>query len=64
MSKQRQDNKQEPASKGPTPEQALSLLDQAAGKAKLERNEHVLVQQAVAVLSKLIEGKKNGEDGK
>ena len=37
-----------------TPEQALSILDQAAARASLQRQEHVAVQQAVAVLAEAI----------
>jgi len=37
-----------------TLEQALSVLDQAASAASLPRQGHVLVQQAIQVLSKFI----------
>lgn len=37
-----------------TPEQALSILDQAAALAPLTRQQHVLVQQATAALAGLI----------
>ena len=38
-----------------TPEQALSILDEAAALAPLTRQQHVLVQQARAVLATLIQ---------
>lgn len=37
-----------------TPEQALQLLDQAAGMAPLNRQAHIQVQQAVQVLQALV----------
>jgi len=36
------------------PEQALKILDTAASRAPLNRDEHVAVQQAKQVLAKLI----------
>lgn len=40
-----------------TPEQALQILDNAAARAQLTRQDHVAVQQAVAVLRRMIEQK-------
>jgi len=37
-----------------TPEQALSILDQAASRATLTRQEHVAVQQAVQILAQAL----------
>ncbi|MAT45373.1 MAG: hypothetical protein CL609_23840 [Anaerolineaceae bacterium] len=37
-----------------TPQEALSILDQAASRAQLSRADHVAVQQAVQVLAEVI----------
>ena len=44
-----------------TPEQALSILDEAAALAPLTRQQHVLVQQAAQVLATLIRERDAGE---
>ena len=44
-----------------TPEQALQILDQAAASAPLTRREHLAVQEAVQVLSKLLESRKTNK---
>jgi hypothetical protein len=41
-----------------TPEQALSILDQAAARAPMSRQEHVAVQQAVVALAEAIKADK------
>jgi len=46
---------------GLTPQQALSILDQAAALAPLPRQQHVLVQQALQVLARLAEEKPGDE---
>ena len=44
-----------------TEEQALSILDQAASRAPLTRQEHVAIQEAVTVLAKAITPKQEAE---
>lgn len=40
-----------------TPEEALRIVDQAAGKAILSRHDHIIVQQAMQVLVEAIKPK-------
>ena len=42
-----------------TPEQALELLDVAAGQAQLNRATHVQIQEAVRILSEAIKKPEN-----
>ena len=44
-----------------TEDQALSILDQAASRAQLTRQEHVAIQEAVTVLAKAIAPKQEAE---
>jgi hypothetical protein len=41
------------------PEQALDVLAQAAALAPMPKQQHILVEQAIAALKKLIEEKKD-----
>lgn len=46
-----------------TPEEALRIVDQAAGKAILSRQDHIVVQQAVQVLAEAIKAKEEEKEG-
>ena len=37
-----------------TPEQALQILDQATGEARLSRQDHISVQEAIKLLANII----------
>jgi hypothetical protein len=47
-----------------TPVQALELLDQAASLAPLNRQQHFAIQQALEVVKKALEEKKDGKADK